>query len=246
MSVLRRYGRSQQQRKRAALKSLNVWLNRPHETGVAKKVMNVIREGRALLDYMDRRGYFVQRLANGRLFHEPRIESADIEERAKKLGRLMTQLQFTLAIEGSDAMKPNALWLGIRPKTKSNGAWEHAKTLLFAIPSGHEDIATGDRDSWVALNNVMRISSEGNFPQRCSAPLPKEAGRCGNWFVKITPQQHACSLRCRQRKIEATAEYKEKKKRQLKEHRKKLKDRVQKELELVRRESQRRKKRWRG
>jgi hypothetical protein len=242
MLASRRYG-STHMRKKRALKSLNLWLNRPHRSGVAEKVMKVIYEGRELLDYMDRHGYFVQRLGNGGVIHEPRIDSGDIEERSGKLRRLMTQLQFTLAIGGSDPWRPNALWLDIRPKTKNTGAWEHGGTHLFAIPSSHEDLASGDRDAWVALNNIMRIAPEGNFPQRCSAPLPKKAGLCGNWFVKITPQQHACSLRCRQRKIEATAAYKEKKKRQLKKHRERLKDRVHKELQIVRLEAQRAKKR---
>jgi hypothetical protein len=194
---------------------------------VAKKVMGVVREGRALLDYMDCHGYFVKRLPNGNLQHVPEISSSDIEEGSAKLRRLMSELKFTLAIGGADAMVPNALWLDIRPQTRNSGAWELSRRAFFPIPSDARDLATGDRDAWAVLNTIMHIAPQGNFPQRCSAPLPKEAGVCGNWFVKLTPTQHACSERCRQRKVEATSDYKEKKAKYAREHRERLKKREQ-------------------
>jgi hypothetical protein len=89
----------------------------------------------------------------------------------------------------------------------------------------------------------MRIAPEGNFPQRCSAPLPRSAGPCPKWFVKLTPEQHSCSTRCRQRKIEATDEYREKKAKKLREHRENLKKRKLAELALVKQEARRAKKR---
>lgn len=233
---MRRYDTGQ--RKKVALRTLSAWLNRPHRTGVAKKVMGVIREGRALLDYMDSHGYFVKRLPDGKLHHVPRISSSDIEERSAKLRRIMSELKFTLAIGGADAMLPNALWLDIRPQTRNSGAWERQGKVFFPIPSDARDRATGDRDAWAALNTIMHIAPEGNFPQRCSAPLPKKAGFCGNWFVKITPTQHACSERCRQRKVEETRDYKEQKARYAREYRERLKNRELTGLAIVEKELQ--------
>lgn len=204
--------------------------------------MSIVHEGRSLLDWMELEGWFMNRMPDGKVIHEPRITSADVEERAMKLNRAMRQLRFAPAISGTDSRSPNGLWLDIRPMVPSN-AWERTQTSLFAVPSDIGDHASGDRDAWVVLNNLMRIAPEGNFPQRCSAPLPLGAGRCDRWFVKITPEQHSCSTRCRQRKIEATDEYKATKAIKLKEHRKKLRDLDQKRLEIVNREAQRGKKR---
>ncbi len=242
MAVMRRYGK-QQQRKKDTLKSLNLWLNRPHKTGVARKVMSVVREGRALLDYMEACNFFVKPLRNGKLFHEPPPGSDILEVRSAKLRCFMSQLRFTLAMAGTDRMVPNALWLDIRPKTRDSGTWEHKRTLFFPIPSDPTDHATGDRNGWVALNVIMHIAPEGNFPQRCLAPLPKKAGVCSSWFVKITPHQHACSERCRQRKFEATSEYKKHKAEYARTHRERLKDLQHKWLEMVKREARRGKKR---
>jgi hypothetical protein len=191
---------------------------------------------------MDLHGYFVKRLSNGKLHHAPEITSWDIEEHSVKLRRVMSELRFTLAIGGTDATTPNTLWLDIRPATNAE-MWEHQKKQLFPIPSDRKAHATGDRDAWAALSNVMRLAAEDNFPQRCSAPLPKKAGPCGNWFVKVTPTQHACSERCKQRKVEVTSDYKEKKARYAREHRQRLKNRELTGLAIVRREVQRAKKR---
>ena len=238
--LVSRRNKKPMQRKKAGLKALNAWLNQPHPTGIANKVMSIVREGRCLLDWMDSKGWFVKRRPGGKVFHDPQITSSDIDERATKLQRLMSQLRFGLAIRGADSMSPNALWLEIRP-TATSGTWERATP--FAIPSDQTDHASGDRDAWVALNNLMRIAPEGNFPQRCSAPLPRGGGPCGRWFVKITPEQHSCSTRCRQRKIEATKEYKAEKAKKQDEYRKGLKNREQKGLEIVIEEAQRAKKR---
>jgi len=139
-------------------------------------------------------------------------------------------------------MMPNALWLDIRPQAKGVGAWARKKNLFFAVPSDREHLANGDRNAWIALNILMHIAPEGNFPQRCAAPLPK-GSLCGSWFVKVAPGQHACSERCRQRKHEATAEYKEAKAKYAKKHRKDLKTLEQKGLEIVKQEASRGKKR---
>ena len=137
-------------------------------------------------------------------------------------------------------MLPNALWLDIRPQERGIVAQGNGKGKLilsrFRLTQGYR--ATGDRDAWAALNTIMHIAPEGNFPQRCSAPLPKKAGFCGNWFVKITPTQHACSERCRQRKVEETRDYKEQKARYAREYRERLKNRELTGLAIVEKELQ--------
>jgi hypothetical protein len=223
MAVSRRYGRTPNQRKKAGLKSLNWWLNQPHPTGMAKKVMEIVCEGRAFLDWIQAVGRF----------------KGDAEECAAKLERLLKTIRFKLAIGGFSS-EPNKIWLDIRPNEES-GAWELNR--LFAIPSDERAHKSGDRDAWAAIYVLMRIAPEGNFPQRCSAPLPRSAGQCARWFVKVTPEQHSCSTRCRQRKIEATDRYRKEKAEKLRKHRKNLKDRERKGLRLVEEELQRGKKR---
>lgn len=222
-------------RKMETLRRLNAWLRHEHTSGVARVVMNIVREGRAVLDYMDSKGWFVKRLPGGRLEHSPLITSADIYERIEKLERILHRLHLTPAVAGFDSLFSNALWLDIRPKQRKCGEWLRRPPL--SIPADRQAKISGDYDAWLSLAVIMDISPEGNFPQRCSAPLPKGAGACGNWFVKITPTQHACSQRCRQRKREATDEYRERKAKWAKKHRKDLKDRERKGLEIVKGEN---------
>ena len=54
-------------------------------------------------------------MPDGKVIHEPRITSADVEERAMKLNRAMRRLRFAPAISGTDSRSPNGLWLDIRP-----------------------------------------------------------------------------------------------------------------------------------
>ena len=225
MSGTRRYGLVEGKRKRTALKRLNDWLRQPHQTGVAGKVMEVVHEGRALLDYVSRR--------------TPQITSVQVEKRSAKLRRIMRRLQFTLALNAVD-QNGNGLELALHPAGKDSedsDLW--ARGPRFAIPFDARAVLSGDHNAWVALNNIIQFGSEGNFPQRCTAPLPKSAGVCGNWFAKITQNQHACSERCRQRKREATPEYKAEKAKYVKRLRAEDKARQARQLEIAKREKNR-------
>lgn len=185
--------------------------------------MEIVSEGRAFLDWNQAVGRF----------------TGDVGERSAKLEQLLKNIHFTLALGGLSS-ESNKIWLDIRPDEES-GTWELNR--LFAIPSDERARKSGDRDAWAALLLIMQIAPEGNFPQRCSAPLPKGAGLCGNWYVKITSSQHACIERCRQRKYEASREYKNAKAEYARKHREHLKDLEEKWLTLVKEENQRGKRR---
>jgi hypothetical protein len=188
-----------------------------------------------VLDFMEAGGWFDRDC-------DPSIDSSDIESRSTKLRQLLRRLELSPSLDGCDRSVPNALWFGIAPSKSGavtiwgqtfsprRGAmtmWGPTFSSPFRIPSRTEDYQSGDHDAWQSLKLIMEISPEGLFPLRCTAPRPRKegGGQCGNWYVQLTPMHHSCSTRCRQRKLEATSEYREKNAAKIRNYRAALKNR---------------------